>query len=162
MCILDLSDFGPAPTSLRSERGAARDWVQSNSHGLTFRLTPLTSCNMGSIPSRRGLPSRFPSPPLVPGPDADGQAIHDAAWGRPYPFETTTLNNRTFRFYKRDDPLATFFLDDIMNLESRILIREEYRLAYDYFDRLQAEQTNKSPIFILTGQPGIGALPART
>jgi hypothetical protein len=87
------------------------------------------------------------------------QAVWDACWGKTYPIETVDYRGSTFSFYNTQGPLGDL-LPNI--LEPRMLIREEYRLAYDYFEQMYRTEAPKSyhdfPNFIMTGQSGIGAL----
>jgi hypothetical protein len=95
------------------------------------------------------------------GVDEAGKALHDATWGDTYPIDVIVHKERTFNFYNEADVLSNFFPTDFLNLEHTTLIRDEYRLAYDHFSRIQAESpSDKAPNFVLTGQPGIGASPS--
>jgi hypothetical protein len=97
-------------------------------------------------------------PAATTGVDEAGRALHDVSWGQEYPVETVTFKHHTFRFYNRGELLSHFFPSAALRLESCILIRDEYRLAYEHFERLQVEAPSDDvPNFVLTGQPGIGA-----
>jgi hypothetical protein len=60
-----------------------------------------------------------------------------------------------YRFFERGPQLARLIpriLEDFM------LIREEYEAAYNYIAQTPIHDIERIPTFVLTGQPGIGAL----
>lgn len=73
-------------------------------------------------------------------------------WGKPLQLSQVTWQDSQFDFFEPSKDLRQVFT---VRLEERILVREEYRVAYEYFEaKSSAGQPGR---FILTGHPGIGA-----
>jgi hypothetical protein len=87
-----------------------------------------------------------------------GQTIWELCWGKAYPRESLVYEGVCYHFYDTLGPLVQF----LPSLKPRILIREEYDLAYEYFEAEERQALGLSylrlPNFILTGHPGIGTL----
>jgi hypothetical protein len=90
---------------------------------------------------------------------ANGHALWEDSWGKIYPVETLHYQGSAFHFYKTQGALKRLFRTV---LGPRMLIREEYHLAYDYFDQAYQASAAKPPElmaypnFVMTGQSGIG------
>jgi hypothetical protein len=84
-----------------------------------------------------------------------GQAVHELCWGKPYPtVSTVQYAGKTWRFYDVAG-LKTF----LPVLDSVVLIRDEYEIAYNHMAAKCREHTHYAghPKFVLTGHEGIGA-----
>ncbi|KAI0085881.1 hypothetical protein BDY19DRAFT_908652 [Irpex rosettiformis] len=76
-------------------------------------------------------------------------------WGKPLALSQATWQDEQFDFFEPSKDLGGVFT---VRLEERILVREEYRVAYDYFvtNANHKPTTGRSARYILTGSPGIG------
>lgn len=76
-------------------------------------------------------------------------------WGKPLQPSLVTWQDAQFEFFEPGCELNKVFT---VRLEERILIREEYRVAYEYFDaNANYKASNgRAARYILTGHPGIG------
>jgi hypothetical protein len=77
-------------------------------------------------------------------------------WGKSYPCTIKEIGGKEYYFYKTTH-LRKLFGPTI--LQDYFLVRDEYVLAYDYFEQRSASSSGMKLSYVLTGQPGIGAPP---
>ena len=77
------------------------------------------------------------------------------SWGKPVQVTTTAWQSSQFEYIEPDVDFRKLFK---VKLEDRIMIRDEYRVAYDYFDANMNfnPKTGRSTCHILAGHSGIG------
>lgn len=78
-----------------------------------------------------------------------------SAWGKPLQLSQVEWKGSQYDFFEPGKQVGQLF---IARLEERILVREEYRVAYDYFEANASYKPaiGRSACYILTGSPGIG------
>lgn len=78
-----------------------------------------------------------------------------ARWGQPLRCSQVTWQDEQFEFFEPSAELSRVFT---VRLEKRILIRQEYRVAYDFFEANANFEPaiGRAARYILTGHPGIG------
>ena len=83
------------------------------------------------------------------------QSLWQIRWGKPLQVSRVTWQDAQSEFFEPGCELSKVFT---VRLEERILIREEYRVAYEYFDaNANYKPSNgRAARYILTGHPGIG------
>jgi hypothetical protein len=77
-------------------------------------------------------------------------------WGKSYPYTMKEIGDKEYYFYETTH-LRKLFGPTI--LQDYFLVRDEYVLAYDYFDQRNASSSGIKLSYVLTGQPGIGTPP---
>jgi hypothetical protein len=77
-------------------------------------------------------------------------------WGKSYPCTIKEIGGKKYYFYETTH-LRKLFGPTI--LQDYFLVRDEYVLAYDYFEQRSASSSSMKLSYVLTGQPGIGTPP---
>jgi hypothetical protein len=77
-------------------------------------------------------------------------------WGKSYPYTMKEIGDKKYYFY--ETTLLRWLFNPTI-LQDYFLVRDEYVLAYDYFEERNASSSAKKLSYVLTGQPGIGTPP---